>query len=121
LAPGVKLPTADAIFADDLGRRQIRPEAFRDDLALLLRCPNTSALASRDDLDARTASALMTYPVLWSNRHKILLSCCDINELREAAVGHNRLRYKSLNSLLNLMVWWWLLHNDGNSCCRRER
>jgi hypothetical protein len=55
------LPAADAVFADDLGRRQIRPKAFRYDLALLLRCPNTAALASCDHLDARTASALMTY------------------------------------------------------------
>ena len=39
LAPCVQLPRADTVFAGNFGRRQIRPKAFGDNLALLLGGP----------------------------------------------------------------------------------
>src|ERR1700759_2930635 len=61
LSPAVQQPAADAMLACHFRRRQIRPQAFRDDLALLLERPNTASLAAGDDLDPRHTSTLTTY------------------------------------------------------------
>jgi hypothetical protein len=54
-------PRLIPFLARHFRRRQIRPRAFRDDLALLLECPNTASFATRDDLNLRYADTLTTY------------------------------------------------------------
>src|ERR1700753_1502756 len=61
LSPAIQQPTADAMLARHFRRRQIRPQTFGDDLALLLEPPNTASLAAGDDLDPRHAGTLTTY------------------------------------------------------------
>ena len=61
LSPAIQQAAADAMLARHFRRRQSRPQAFRDDLALLLERPNTASIAASDDLDLRDTSTLTTY------------------------------------------------------------
>ena len=61
LAPGVELPTADGMLAGDFRRRQARPQALSDDLALLVQRPHPAPIAAGDDLNAWVTCAPMTY------------------------------------------------------------
>src|SRR3978361_1261089 len=60
LAPGVELPRADPVFARDLGWRQIRPQAFANDLALLLNGPGPTPISRAENLPRWDASARKT-------------------------------------------------------------
>jgi len=58
--PRVEQTRADGVVACDLGRRQLRTNAFRDNLALLVQRPRAPTLASRDDLQPLAVSAPTT-------------------------------------------------------------
>ena len=57
LPPSVKLAGADPVFAGDLGCGQIRPQAFGDDLALLVGRPRPPRFSPGQNLDASLTSA----------------------------------------------------------------
>ena len=60
LTPSIELPRADPVFARNLGRRQVRPQAFENDLALPLHGPGPTPFGRAKDLSRRKTSARKT-------------------------------------------------------------
>src|SRR5215211_2660679 len=69
--PVIQQPTADAVFARNLRRRQVRPKALSHNLALLPEGPHAPPLAAGDDPHPWDTHALTT------SRKRVLSNCGD--------------------------------------------